>query len=288
MSEVLYHYCATATAEAIISGKSVRLSALDLANDTMEGQWALEQLCQKLGQRGVPLAVISSIRDISTVQMSQSLVLGFCLSKKPDVLSQWRGYADNGRGLAIGFSRTELARSIITFDAGLIGTKLIDVIYDVGQSHIAAQSERILEIHRRGSLASQLSIWREFEASQADDVTQLINLQIFPVFLDIVLTAYNLKNSAFQEEQECRLITEVGLAGPIRASPASTIRSCEFRATGAKLIPFLSLPLQPGAIVEVVVGPQHETPVGLVKARLRVAGFDVEVSKSKATYKSAI
>ena len=30
--------------------------------------------------------------------------LGFCLSEKCDLLSQWRGYAEDGTGVAIGFS----------------------------------------------------------------------------------------------------------------------------------------------------------------------------------------
>ena len=31
-----------------------------------------------------------------------------CFSEMPDVLSQWRGYADDGKGCCIGFSKTQL------------------------------------------------------------------------------------------------------------------------------------------------------------------------------------
>lgn len=36
--------------------------------------------------------------------------LGFCLSAKGDLLSQWRGYAGNATGVAIGFSGKYLKR----------------------------------------------------------------------------------------------------------------------------------------------------------------------------------
>lgn len=32
--------------------------------------------------------------------------LGFCFSEDGDLLSQWRGYASDATGIAIGFSRT--------------------------------------------------------------------------------------------------------------------------------------------------------------------------------------
>lgn len=35
----------------------------------------------------------------------ESLAYGFCLSVKRDMLSQWRGYADDGMGFAIGFKK---------------------------------------------------------------------------------------------------------------------------------------------------------------------------------------
>lgn len=40
--------------------------------------------------------------------------LGFCMSEQPDILSQWRGYADDGKGFSVGFSKAyldELARN---------------------------------------------------------------------------------------------------------------------------------------------------------------------------------
>ena len=36
--------------------------------------------------------------------------LGFCLSKKGDLLSQWRGYADDAFGVSIGFEKDYLKK----------------------------------------------------------------------------------------------------------------------------------------------------------------------------------
>jgi hypothetical protein len=37
-----------------------------------------------------------------------SILMIGCFSLEPDVLSQWRAYADNGRGFAIGFSLKDM------------------------------------------------------------------------------------------------------------------------------------------------------------------------------------
>jgi hypothetical protein len=57
--------------------------------------------------------------DQSATQRLQKLVsgveqlidgLGFCLSEQGDLLSQWRGYADDATGVSIGFSKDYLER----------------------------------------------------------------------------------------------------------------------------------------------------------------------------------
>lgn len=44
--DVLYHYCSTDTFHAIVSKSCVRLSALSLSNDTLEGKMVSEVTCR--------------------------------------------------------------------------------------------------------------------------------------------------------------------------------------------------------------------------------------------------
>ena len=106
--EALYHYCSTSTFHAVVESKTLRLSSLSLSNDTMEG---------KLVSRTVSrLAAKESMDAAKTLQLQQMLELfddifdglGFCLSEERDLLSQWRGYAEDGSGVCIGFSKEYL------------------------------------------------------------------------------------------------------------------------------------------------------------------------------------
>ncbi|WP_146039294.1 MULTISPECIES: hypothetical protein [unclassified Variovorax] len=87
---------------AIVAGKSIRLSALSMSNDSEEGRLVL-RLTEKLGQanRTAP-AVIASLEAHWNEVMAANEGLGFCLSERGDLLSQWRGYAAQGRGVSLG------------------------------------------------------------------------------------------------------------------------------------------------------------------------------------------
>ncbi|WP_303543379.1 hypothetical protein [Sphingomonas natans] len=57
---------------------------------------------------------------LSPKQLNSHPVIA-CFSKRPDVLSQWRGYADDARGWSIGFSGRAVNSMPVT---------LLDVVYE--------------------------------------------------------------------------------------------------------------------------------------------------------------
>ncbi len=105
--DLLYHYCSSDTFIKIVSSATVRLSALSLSNDSMEGKWTQQ-------------VFVEACKDTTTgrtlqvfLEASEKLPelyggLGLCLSEKGDRLSQWRGYADDGHGFCIGFRAQRL------------------------------------------------------------------------------------------------------------------------------------------------------------------------------------
>ncbi|MBY3342693.1 DUF2971 domain-containing protein [Rhizobium laguerreae] len=102
--ETLYHYCSASTFELIASRKTVRLSDLAQSNDSAEGEWYWSVLRSVVGE-SVP-RWIEETRDHHAAQAKATL--GLCLTEEDDLLSQWRGYADDGRGVCIGFSAAAL------------------------------------------------------------------------------------------------------------------------------------------------------------------------------------
>lgn len=75
----------------------------------MEGKIASEAF-ERLAKREKKLdaGTIQILREKLELYIKECHGLGFCLSKHSDQLSQWRGYAADATGVAIGFSREYL------------------------------------------------------------------------------------------------------------------------------------------------------------------------------------
>ncbi len=104
-TEILYHYCSNDAFHSIIENKSIRLSSLSQSNDWKEGKLVVEII--GLIAKGDNLSKVKTEGLLDIVSFLEDMVdgLGFCLSNKGDLLSQWRGYADDATGVSIGFSK---------------------------------------------------------------------------------------------------------------------------------------------------------------------------------------
>ncbi len=90
---------------------------------------------------------------------------------------------------------------------------------------------------------------------------------------------YTMKNPAFEEEEEWRVVSTY--------SSAAIHPSLSYQAGRNKISPFISLPLGNGEnpISEVIIGPKNITPPAVVKAFLGQYAPDAEVRPSVATYR---
>lgn len=121
---VLYHYCSLSTFKSILDNKSIWLSDIRKSNDSLELGWIMGQ-CQHYmmetwfdyvksvqDKRDTDIVTLEHFRqfeqlynlakDYDAEDGTKNWV--FCLSEKSDDLGQWRGYADDGQGIAIGFN----------------------------------------------------------------------------------------------------------------------------------------------------------------------------------------
>ena len=108
MSNLLFHYCPTQAFHSIIFNKSIWLSSLSLSNDSMEGTLATDKLLARIENETTSSAEVVRMKKAVDLIKSFSDGLGFCLTADGDKLSQWRGYADDGHGFSIGFSKKYL------------------------------------------------------------------------------------------------------------------------------------------------------------------------------------
>lgn len=128
--KTLFHYCNVTTFFNIIENKSIWLSDIEKSNDTLElsymkkeySNYASQAIFDFIGYHitnNIPfdedkLTALSNVfSEIHTLPISKAWV--FCLSEKGDLLSQWRGYADDGYGIAIGFDRKLFEEIVYAF-----------------------------------------------------------------------------------------------------------------------------------------------------------------------------
>lgn len=257
-----------------------------MSNDAMEGRWlhkVFSDICDQ--QELDPIYKSLLLARVDSLNLITDGV-GFCLSGNGDLLSQWRGYAQNGEGFSIGFSKKMLenlsdppkgsARSAFT---------LHKVIYDENIQRQQLQplyAEIIKQIDngafRRHTIlgnAGKTDIELKNENERESQASEIVSKKIESMRAWL----FHYKNPAFKEEEEWRI-----LAYFFRMFETSI----EFRVSGNSLIPYRSceFPQRKGTINEVVLGPRNETPEQVVATALRKYGYhNVEVRKSKASYR---
>ena len=291
MSE-LYHYCSASTFESIVGTKCLWLSSLSLSNDNMEGKLAgsiLETLFRRNG-----LTPEKATTAIGTVNLLEEQIdgLGFCLTENGDLLSQWRGYAQDGHGFSIGFSKEHLA-SLATETKGKTQRVFLrKVIYEQTEQEITVSPifDQIQQAIDSGKLDAPYppslltgfgdpNIEAEYEIKKRRYTENLQDTMLHTSYLALP-TLFAMKNKAFQEEQEWRLVSYYF---------KHIDNSCDFRVANNMIVPYIRLPfLDNGtsAITEVILGPKNPTPEHVVRSALRKHGFpNVHIKRSSATYR---
>ncbi|RYE50851.1 MAG: DUF2971 domain-containing protein [Hyphomicrobiales bacterium] len=283
--DVLYHYCSTNTFQQIISNRTIRLSALTLSNDALEGK-LVSAVIKRLAQAN-KVEPWRIERLMERVDMLENLFdgLGLCLSEAGDLLSQWRGYADDAHGFSIGFSRSYLQwLGQIKADLPLPGFGIHKVLYkdEEHESELRPSYDEMMKSVEAGALQAGLVTLlggprseeaAAMEKTAADQLSRTILMLFFKWFL--------LKSDAFSEEREVRLISYF-----FRSDADAGVR---YRATRNCIIPYREFALQEqerNPIVEVYIGPKQRTPVKEIEYFLASNGFgNVNVMRSAAPYR---
>ena len=281
---LLYHYCSTETFVSIVTSRTIRLSSLTLSNDSQEGAVIRDVLLK--------LANESEINPYALQRLEKQLRsayeffdgLGFCLSEREDLLSQWRGYADDGRGVCIGFNSQYLEKLGKTRkDRDEKHYQLRKLIYDQdGQREIAAEYiEDIKKLLDQGAFKSTLgSILVPMDDERREKITKATEAGYFAI-LRVMLRMFEIKNPAFYEEQEWRLIS-------FSTTQLDELET-KFRACSDKIVPYLEVKIEEldlNPVGRVILGPKHNSPHHVVERLLHNYGFkSVEISNSSATYR---
>lgn len=285
----LYHYCPNSAFISIISNREIWATDFSLSNDLLEGKWVGEifkACCKDKGIRDFEQS--SLLAEMAAVSSFVSGV-GFCMSEQPDLLSQWRAYADDGAGVSIGFSKEY-------FDA--LGTLRMNrndrfnvvisrVEYDLEKQRqmVSEHGDEIIKLVLEGGLRTPSLLMGETEEEKKERMNKRrkILLGLFLVFFPHFCS---LKNPAFAEEKEWRVISHVLRSGD---NPLRDLEKMDYRPLLDRIVPFRRIPLEDVGIppiTEVVLGPRHVTPEEIVEGMLRRHSIGgATVSRSSASYR---
>lgn len=260
----------------IIKSRDLWLSNAQCLNDSEELNYGRKLVGEILEEMGADAANDTPRRDqLLEVQElmrkrglnQQAYVCCFC--EQDNLLSQWRGYGENGNGVCIEFEPTHFERLNVDRDnGGLI--RLWKVFYD-------RDDQRTIV---RGCVDFAFSKY----------ITADVSTRIRLAFDALMFFIPTFKNADFADERERRLIF---------TPTDALISTMQFRVRGSAIIPYFNLQklhrrsdnapdfILPIAKVQIGPGPSRDLNVQTLQLLLNSVGLsDVPVTASKTPYRS--
>lgn len=271
MGNIIYHYCNVDSFKAIIQNKTLWLSSVYNLNDYKEIHWIKDKVSKKIQEYTNKNNYEKFNNFTKLYEEQQPTVYIASFSQGEDLLSQWRAYANDGYGVAIGFN-TEYFK-----ENNLIKTS--EVLYDEKK-----QEEEIEKILKP---LVQLDNKMDFESKE---------FQIYceKIINDINNLSAKSKNELFMEEQEVRLIhNPIIIEDNItkRFTFKNNLSQMMFRAVCGNLIPYFELKFDcfsenNAPILEIIKGPKNKFINQEIKIFLANNGFyNVNIKSSKSSYR---
>lgn len=301
---IVYHYCSLDVFMKIVSGKAIRLSDITKSNDSMEILWItkfikdifddeFQKEIQKTQyfENGYPKETfIELVEHYSDEFFKENIrlysYLVCCFSEKGDLLSQWRGYADDANGVSIGFDGNFLSTIGKPAKDDFISSDIFEfgqIIYTdkSQQSEIRKIAQQLIAKLKVIVKNNPKDIKHESMAVFNDCFLQLFKLSIF------------IKNPFFKEEKEWRICYWTDIKPDTEVSNTYIennikISDIKYHNRRNDLIPHIDLIFDESKeqiIKEVIIGPKCKASKSDIEAFLAKNGIFCSVKKSDGTYR---
>ena len=290
MSDIIYHYCSVDTFALIVTNGTIRLSDITQSNDWSEIKWsvpivkmAFKSLIEKVFKSKKYNSIKKSIFEIVDnyinlyFESNYKMVLACCFSEAKDLLSQWRGYADDGKGFSIGFSMMHLKDMLATNQNENYELLIGKIEYDEEvQKKDICNIVKLLEEY----LLSFKNIDNFLENKK--NYTEL-NDKIRDIFNKIFRKSILFKNPFFEEEKEWRiaLIFNNDDFAEIKIEESNI----SFYKRDGSLIPYIDMKFcNKNCVVELIAGPKNKT-CKITEFLAYNKYINVDLLKSKGSYR---
>ena len=281
--EHLYQYTSIDGVEGIVGKRSLWASQIHFLNDTQEFRYSVDILKRVLSERRKEYP-ITRLRAIGTSPLPsepekllasfynrlESIVLDdlfenipifiFSLSKRGDLLSQWRGYCPPGGGYSIGF-RSEL---LIQF----LKTRELYI-------EPCVYNEQEQESKVKQAVTEAGEVFSKNPTDHQEQFEKAAKEGLIHFFMDFYRIASILKHPSFEEECEWRIISK-----PIPN------KHLLFRVKKLILIPYFPISfegIEPFPIDEIIVGPVQEQRLAEFSLKQFVLQTNLKISIKTST-----
>ena len=273
--DIFYHYCSIDVLLSILKNDELRLSDIEKSNDYTERKWMINkikdefiQIASHKFERGKD-KLINAFSQLEKEFEILGNVYACCFSTEGDLLSQWRAYAQNGYGVAIGFSG-ELLEKVNNCEYGI---RFLPVIYDTSKQTECGcfHAKRIYDLLLDGDFL--------FHAMSEVFTNELANLCYY-------------KNPTFSEEKEWRLC--IALSPECRVTAKANydpfiMSEIKLYSNQKKIITYLDLnygKVKKEIIKEIIFGPKCEISIKDMEQILYILGYpsNIVIKQSKSSY----
>ena len=291
--ELCYHYCSAESFRLIIESSLFHLSSTHNMNDKGEGQFALKILMSEIDnlkeimskQDDVYIEAFEAMKNRIISESNDRYIL--CLSKHNDMLSQWRGYADDGKGLCIGLDMEAF---------GFEPTNKTE-IPQINSSIFNKQSFNLNTVDycdEELAISKCKTLMKLFK-SEMDNISDNQSQRFAGFYRLLSNILFMIKHVSFKEETEIRLMynqnihpTDNENSFQLSEDP-NYIKQVKFKTRDSFLIPFVELnfkEIKKELIKEITLGPKNNFHESDIKLFLRANNLEhVKVSRSESTYR---
>lgn len=209
-----------------------------------------------------------------------------CFSHAKDRLSQWRGYADDGKGVAIGFDVENLSKLGMPKEDVNISSKIFcfnEVTYNPGRQ------ENIVRRVAKSLMCDLKTIQKDSYKEVKSESLPMFNRH----FLELFEHAIFMKSPFFREEKEVRICYFTNIAqsnrhAKVKIDEGVSMTDIEYRMAKNTVIPYIDLRFsgkRNDFIKTVLLGPKCNANERDIVNFLRLNGFECLVEKSNGSYR---
>lgn len=300
----VYHYCSMDVFHKIISNKSIRLSDITKSNDSMEILWITKFIEEvfyeefskeiektKYFKDGFPEKVFRELvehysNDFFDEKQRIYSYFVCCFSENGDLLSQWRGYADDGNGVSIGFNTETLKAIGMPKKGDLISSN----VFELNRMNYS-------ELSQKASIRkAAISLIKELKIISKKSITNLKQESMKAYnkcFLELFKMSIFMKNPFFKEEKEWRMChwsntNSSDDTSNIKLDNGFALSNIDYHFRRNDMVPHIDLLFdgyKKSLIDKIIIGPKSCVRKNDIESFLIKNRINCSVEKTKGTYR---